>query len=1023
MLDLGDGTAVAFKVESHNHPSAVEPFQGAATGIGGILRDVIAMGARPIALLDGLWFGEPDFHFQQAVAGIGHYGNCVGVPTVGGQTVFDPAYASNCLVNAMCVGLVDSDRLRSAKASGPGRLVVLYGATTGRDGIGGASVLASAELSEDDADKRPSVQVGDPFTGKKLIEVSLELVESGLVESLQDCGAAGLASSLSEMASEGAGIDVHLDRVPLREDGMEPWEIMISESQERMVAVVRPEMFDAVRAVCERWELPCTAIGEVTGSGVLRAFHDDDVVGEIPAALLTDECPRYEVEQRAEPRPVRRVEPPEFDVTEVIEQYDHLVGSRTVRRPGLDAAVLRLRPSLRGLAVALQGPAPGETDGFRAGIQATLSAARNVACAGGEPIGLTDCLNFGNPEKPAIAHELAQAIEGIAQAAEMLGIPVVSGNVSLYNDADGTLDPTDAGRRLRRARPRRAARARPLAERRHRSPRDVAGRLARGRGGADPLPLEGRHASDALPRRREQRHRGRARRSSRLERRPRGRRRAPGRLRLAARRRDPRLPPRAREPPRLAWLRRDRAGPLAMCGVFGVYAPDRDVARLTYFGLFALQHRGQESAGIAVSEHGRLTALRDLGLVAQVFDEQKLGGLHGQVAIGHNRYSTTGSSQWANAQPLVQHGRARTVALGHNGNLINVGQLREELREAGVPLGTTSDSELIAALIANDESPLDEAVANAMRRLEGAYSIVALSEGRLIAFRDPHGFRPLVIGRIQEDCVFASESCALDLVGAELVREVAPGELVIADADGLHAAQALEQPDRGGALCIWEFFYLARPDSRLEGIEVHNARVRMGEQLAREAPVEADLVLPIPDSGTPAAIGFARELGLPFSEGLIKNRYVQRTFIQPDQELRRQGIKLKYHPVAEVAGKRVVAVDDSIVRGNTTREIVRMLFDAGAAEVHLRVSSPPVVGQCFYGIDLADPAEMIASTRSVEEIREHVGATSLAYLSHDGLVGATRRPASGLCRACLTGEYPTEVPDESAKLRFEAARA
>src|SRR5205085_1760311 len=266
------------------------------------------------------------------------------------------------------------------KASGPGRIVVLYGATTGRDGIGGASVLASAELSEDDADKRPSVQVGDPFTGKKLIEVSLELVESGLVESLQDCGAAGLASALSEMASGGVGIDVHLDRVPLREEAMEPWEIMISESQERMVAVVRPEMLDAVREICERWELPCTSIGEVTDSGLLRAFQDGEVVGDIPARLLTDECPRYEVEQRAEPHAPRRLARPAFDVHEVIEQYDHLVGSRTIRRPGLDAAVLRLRPSLRGLAVALQGPARGESDGFRAGVQATLGAARNVAC-------------------------------------------------------------------------------------------------------------------------------------------------------------------------------------------------------------------------------------------------------------------------------------------------------------------------------------------------------------------------------------------------------------------------------------------------------------------------------------------------------------------------------------------------------------------------------------------------------------------------------------------------------------------
>jgi phosphoribosylformylglycinamidine synthase II len=445
VLDLGDGLAVAFKVESHNHPSAVEPFQGAATGIGGILRDIVAMGARPVALLDGLWFGAPGHHFDRAVAGIGHYGNCVGVPNVGGETVWDGAYAGNCLVNAMCVGLLDARRLQTAKAHGPGNLVLLYGATTGRDGIGGASVLASQELGEDDVDKRPSVQVGDPFTGKKLIEVSVELVESGLVESLQDCGAAGLASALSEMAHDGAGIDVHLDRVPLREEGMEPWEIMISESQERMVAIVRPQMADAVQALCARWELECAAIGEVSDTGLLRAFHDGTVVGEIPAHLLTDECPRYEVDQRKPdswvlPATARRPKAPAADV---YEQYDQLVGSRTVRRPGLDAAVLRLRPSMRGLAVSLQGPRPGETEGFAAGVQAVLGAARNVACTGGEPIGLTDCLNFGNPEKPEIGYELAEAIEGIAQAAEALGIPVVSGNVSLYNDTDGrSIPPT-----------------------------------------------------------------------------------------------------------------------------------------------------------------------------------------------------------------------------------------------------------------------------------------------------------------------------------------------------------------------------------------------------------------------------------------------------------------------------------------------------------------------------------------------------------------------------------------------------
>jgi phosphoribosylformylglycinamidine synthase II len=447
VLDLGEGVAVTFKVESHNHPSAVEPYQGAATGIGGILRDIVAMGARPIALLDGLWFGAPDHQFERAVAGIGSYGNSVGVANIGGATVFDEAYSGNCLVNAMCVGILDPARLQSAKAQGPGNVVVLYGSTTGRDGIGGASVLASQELGEDDADKRPSVQVGDPFTGKKLIEVSVELVEGGLVESLQDCGAAGLASSLSEMAGDGAGIDVHLDRVPVREEGMEPWEIMISESQERMVAVVRPQMLDAVRAVCARWELPCTPVGEVTDHGELRALVDGEIVGSIPAALLTDECPRYEVEQAAPdawPAAATALsESNRADKTWITEQYDQLVGSRTVRRPGLDAGVLRLRPSVRGLAVALQGPRPGRADPFRAGVEAVLGAARNVACAGGEPIGLTDCLNFGNPEKPEIAYELAQAIEGIAQAAEALRIPVVSGNVSLYNDTDGrSIPPT-----------------------------------------------------------------------------------------------------------------------------------------------------------------------------------------------------------------------------------------------------------------------------------------------------------------------------------------------------------------------------------------------------------------------------------------------------------------------------------------------------------------------------------------------------------------------------------------------------
>jgi amidophosphoribosyltransferase len=439
------------------------------------------------------------------------------------------------------------------------------------------------------------------------------------------------------------------------------------------------------------------------------------------------------------------------------------------------------------------------------------------------------------------------------------------------------------------------------------------------------------------------------------------------------------------------------------------------VARLSYFGLYALQHRGQESAGIAVCEDGRLTALRDLGLVPQVFDERSLSGLKGELAIGHTRYSTTGGNAWANAQPLLHHGRARTVALGHNGNLVNAAALRDEL---GKPLASSSDSEVIAALIADDDRPLEDAVAAAMERLEGAASVVGLADGTLFAFRDAHGFRPLVLGRLGEDPVVASETCALDLVGAELVREIEPGELVLAGDDGLRTVQVLD-PAEPGALCIFEFFYLARPDTRLSGVEVHGARVRMGERLAAEAPAEADLVLPIPDSGTPAAIGFARATGIPFSEGLIKNRYVGRTFIQPEQGMREQGIRMKFNPLAEVEGKRLVVVDDSIVRGSTTRQIVQMLFDAGAAEVHVRISSPPVISPCYYGIDLASEDEMIAARATVEGVREAIGATSLAYLSLEGLEEATQRPADTLCRACLTREYPTPIPEDAAKLRFE----
>ena len=452
-----------------------------------------------------------------------------------------------------------------------------------------------------------------------------------------------------------------------------------------------------------------------------------------------------------------------------------------------------------------------------------------------------------------------------------------------------------------------------------------------------------------------------------------------------------------------------------MCGVFGIYAPDRDVARLTYFALYALQHRGQESAGIAIGDGRRITAQKELGLVPQVFDETSLEALSGGLsAIGHTRYSTTGSSRWPNTQPVMRHRQGRTVALGHNGNLTNTAELRTELAERGVRLETTSDTEVIAALICEHPGSLAEAVRDAMGRIHGAFSAVVTDGAQVIAFRDPDGIRPLVLGDLDGAPVIASETCALDIVGATFVCDIQPGQLVILDELGARIAQA--QPARqggGAALCIFEFIYFARPDSRMDGIGLHASRVRMGEHLAGEAPVDADIVISVPDSGTPAAQGYARASGIPFADGLVKNRYVHRTFIQPEQGLRENGIKLKFNPIPDnIAGQRVVVVDDSIVRGSTTRKIVKMLFEAGAAEVHLRISSPPIVSPCYYGIDMAGSDELIAAQGSVEDTRESLGATSLAYLSLDGLQSATTLPSNRFCRACLTKSYPTTIPAE-----------
>jgi amidophosphoribosyltransferase len=463
-----------------------------------------------------------------------------------------------------------------------------------------------------------------------------------------------------------------------------------------------------------------------------------------------------------------------------------------------------------------------------------------------------------------------------------------------------------------------------------------------------------------------------------------------------------------------------------MCGIFGIHAPGRDVARITYFALYALQHRGQESAGIAVADDGRVIAQKELGLVPQVFDEPSLLALGGAAAIGHCRYATTGASRWANTQPVVRHRRGRTVALGHNGNLTNTAELRRELEERGVRLETTSDTEVIAALICEHPGSLEEAVRDAMARIEGAFSAVVLDGQQVIGFRDPDGIRPLVLGDLDGSPVLASETCAFDIVGARTVREIEPGEMAILDERGARVVQAVPARQGGGAaLCIFEFIYFARPDSRMDGVGLHAARRAMGERLAAESPIDADVVIGVPDSGTPAAQGFAAATGIPYADGLVKNRYVGRTFIQPEQGLRDHGIKLKFNPIPEViAGRRVVVVDDSIVRGSTTAKIVAMLFDAGAAEVHLRISSPPIISPCYYGIDMARTEELIAADRTPEEVAARLGATSLAYLSLEGLQDATGRDGDRFCRACLTRSYPTDIPEElrdGGRFRFEPA--
>ncbi len=463
-------------------------------------------------------------------------------------------------------------------------------------------------------------------------------------------------------------------------------------------------------------------------------------------------------------------------------------------------------------------------------------------------------------------------------------------------------------------------------------------------------------------------------------------------------------------------------GPREACGVFGAYSPNQRVSNIIYYGLFALQHRGQESAGMATSNGETVTVFKDMGLVPQVFDEAALAGLEGHIGVGHTRYSTTGSTTWANAQPAHRQIGNTSIALGHNGNLTNTASLATAL---GVQ-GATTDSDLMAEGIArevNDERSdsrgLEVAVTKVAPTWEGAFSVVLMDQGHLVGVRDPHGFRPLSIGALPDGgTVLASETSALDLIGARFVRDVAPGEVVVIDAAGLHSYYPFPRVDPG--LCLFEFVYFARPDSQMYGRNIHGARYEMGRALAREHPAEADVVVPVPESGIPAAQGFSAASGIPYSDGLVKNRYIGRTFIEPTQLQRDQGIRLKLNPIIEnLQGKRVILVDDSIVRGSTTKQLVQMVKEAGAKEVHLRISSPPYRWPCFYGMDTSDASTLIAARMEVEEICAHVGAETLGYLSLDNLLEATGVADAGFCTACLSGDYPTEVPRTADKFQLE----
>lgn len=1111
VLDIGQSEKIAFKMESHNHPSFIEPFQGAATGVGGILRDVFTMGARPIANANYLCFGEFNSEAKNekmskllkgVVEGISHYGNCVGVPTVTGQTNFHPKYNQNILVNAMALGYFGkNDKVAKSAVSGVGNWVVYIGAKTGKDGVHGAA-MASESFSEDSDSKKPNVQIGDPYYEKLLIESTLEIIQKDLVESIQDMGAAGLISSSFEMSAKGGlGLEIHLDKVPVRDSTIRPEEILLSESQERMLLICQPQNYLNIENIIHRYGLEISKIGQVVADRNIKLFYHNELLTDINPSVLVDQAPLYERPyseeklQKLKEQNINQLLLDQWNQTQapiqkedlfprenIYEQYDQRVGLNTIHDASYDVAILRLPESHRPLGMVVGcRPQIMELNAWVGACDAVYYPYLQLACKGLRGIGLTDCLNFGNPEKSDVMTDFVASVEGITLAAKTLNTPVISGNVSFYNETlQQNIIPTPATGMvgisnecidnfkynenpfpkdsLKDFHSYANANASinvnekldlyllscplqvmdPMAATQIKSFASLLRFISRTKGVlvTNMVSLQGLqysinkiqspscpfNLSDLTTADQSVFYQCLVVVEKELD------------LKNIFSDWKKNNPLMSNTVGELDILTIKKIGSTVApnsdcinhsgfkdeCGVFGVWNYS-EAAKMTYLGLYAMQHRGQESAGIVScdtnnSEHFHH---KGLGLVGDVFKESDLQRLKGHAAIGHVRYSTTGDNLLTNAQPLTANLYSGPIAVAHNGNIVNTSELKTKLKLAGSIFQGTNDTEVLLHQIARHPSDqILNCLKDSLPKLVGAFSFVILTKDRLLAARDPGGFRPLVMGQKKSESgdisyIFASETCAFDLVGAEFLREVEPGEIVMISKDGIQSEKFSFQEKK--SFCVFEHVYFSRPDSVVFNQSVYRSRTSFGEMTAKENPIQADLVIPVPDSGTAAALGYSRFSGIPLEFGIIRNHYVGRTFIQPEASIRDFGVKIKLNPQSAILnGKRVIVVDDSLVRGTTSKKIVQLIRQAGAKEVHMRIASPPTIGPCFYGVDTPQRKQLIAASSSINEICDFIGADSLGYLSLQGLFQAmgfaqSQQGKKTYCAACFDGDYPTPV--------------